>query len=111
MNHVQLHQTFILRHRDKRDTASGSCRRSVKSVCHLSTQMAGHTPANEHSNLSVSDFMQGNKLPACTFVSLFFSPFIFHLKAASKLPASVNIGFGVFVSNGEYSAVLFTQGC
>lgn len=38
-------------------------------------------------------------------------PFIFHLKAASKLPASINIGFGVFVSNGEYSAVLFTQGC
>lgn len=30
------------------------------------------TPANGHSNLSVSDLMQGNKLPACTFFS--FSP-------------------------------------
>lgn len=63
------------------------------------------SPANEGSDLSVSDFTQRNKLPASTFVIFFFSPFIFRLKAAGKLPASDNAGFGVFVSSGEYSAL------
>lgn len=67
MNHVQLHQRFILRHRDKRDGTL--LLDPVGDLLNLfAALMAGRSPANEHSNLSVLDFMQKNKLPACTFV-------------------------------------------